>query len=263
MYKEQADLVTPGDNVTIWRYMDFTKFVSLLDKQALFFVRADKFGDPFEGSYPKASIERRNKELIEKGFNSLIEFFSNRSKQLREYAVINCWHKNKYESAAMWKLYLKSNEGIAIKSTVRRLKTCIKNTVHHVNIASVNYIDFDKDWPDQILDLPTELLRIHQFLCKRRSFEHERELRAIVYSNPLPNLRFTKDQELETQDLNFRPSPFEDGLYIPVDLEMLIYEIYVAPSSPKWLHELVESVTRKYGLKKKVCQSTLDEKPVY
>jgi hypothetical protein len=263
MYKQHPELVTPKDNITIWRYMDFTKFVSLLDTQALFFVRADKLGDPFEGSHPKASIERRNKKFKEEGFNSLIEFSSNRSKQLREYAVISCWHKNKYESAAMWKLYLKSDEGIAIKSTVRRLKTGIKNTEHHVNIASVNYIDFDKDWPEQILDLPMELFRIHQFLYKRRSFEHERELRAIVYSNPLPNLRFTKGRKLEPQDLDFRPSPFEDGLYIPVDLETLIYEIYVAPSSPKWLHELVESATRKYGLNKKVRQSTLDEKPVY
>ena len=30
--------------------MDFTKFVSLLDKRALFFAGADTLGDPFEGS---------------------------------------------------------------------------------------------------------------------------------------------------------------------------------------------------------------------
>ena len=37
----------------IWRYMNFTKFVSMLEHQALWFSRADKLGDPFEGSMPK------------------------------------------------------------------------------------------------------------------------------------------------------------------------------------------------------------------
>ena len=42
MYKESRDCKPPPDNAVLWRYMDFTKFVSLLDKQALFFARADK-----------------------------------------------------------------------------------------------------------------------------------------------------------------------------------------------------------------------------
>lgn len=37
-------------NVPIWRYMDFTKFVDLLDTKTLFFTRADRFDDQFEGS---------------------------------------------------------------------------------------------------------------------------------------------------------------------------------------------------------------------
>lgn len=247
--------------MTIWRYMDFTKFVSLLDKQAIYFVRADKLGDPLEGSSTKVDAEHRNKELEKSGFYDLIEFYSNRSKRLREYGVISCWHKNKYESAAMWKLYLKSNGGIAITSTVRRLKASIKDKRRDVNIALVNYIDFDKALPDRIIDLPRELFRIHQFLCKRKSFEHECELRAIIYSDPLPKL--ARGHKLEPQDMELCSSPFKDGLYIPVDLELLINKIYVAPTTPKWLHELVQAVTRKYGLKKEVCQSSLDEKPVY
>ena len=42
MYQEHPSFNPPSDNATLWRYMDFTKFVSLLDKSALFFVRADK-----------------------------------------------------------------------------------------------------------------------------------------------------------------------------------------------------------------------------
>lgn len=54
MYKEHPVFQQPNnENIKIWRYMDFTKFMSLLDTKKLFFTRADKFEDPFEGSWPK------------------------------------------------------------------------------------------------------------------------------------------------------------------------------------------------------------------
>ena len=39
----------------------------------------------------------------------------------RDCTAVNCWHINEHESAAMWDLYLKSNEGIAIQSTYQKL----------------------------------------------------------------------------------------------------------------------------------------------
>jgi len=115
--------VPKNENAAIWRYMDFTKFVSLLDRQQLFFSRTDKLGDPFEGSCPKRNLEPRA-ELM----GDTSERISEYSKWIREFTAVNCWHMNKYESAAMWKLYLKSDEGIAIKSTFRRLRDSVKCT---------------------------------------------------------------------------------------------------------------------------------------
>ena len=60
MYKEHPVFEKPeNENTKIWRYLDFTKFVSLLDKSALFFTRADRLNDPFEGSYSKVNIQLR------------------------------------------------------------------------------------------------------------------------------------------------------------------------------------------------------------
>jgi hypothetical protein len=43
----------PSDRgVKIWRYMDLAKFVSLLQDSSFHFCRADRLGDPFEGSVP-------------------------------------------------------------------------------------------------------------------------------------------------------------------------------------------------------------------
>ena len=63
--------------------------------------------------------------------------------------------------------------------------------------------------------------------------------------------------------LSFKNPLSQDGISVPVDLQKLIQNIYVAPTSPKWFVELVKSITRKYGLNKPVLQSALDSKPVY
>ncbi len=232
--------VPKNENTTIWKYMDFTKFVSLLDKQALFFVRADNLGDSFEGSCPKVMLSKRldhyrrlfcNQELTTENISTIF-------KHLRELTVISCWHINRYESAAMWRLYLKSDEGIAIRSTFRRLRDCFTNKKEPIFIGKVRYIDYDKN--------KTKLDLLSPFRYKRQSFSHEAELRAII-----------------RKPLSPKTQPYDDGLNVPVDLELLINKIYIAPTSPKWLLELIESVTRKYGLKKKVYQSILDEKPIY
>jgi hypothetical protein len=54
MYQDHPLLSPPPDDAVLWRYMDFTKFVSLLETSALFFCRPDQLGDPFEGSISPA-----------------------------------------------------------------------------------------------------------------------------------------------------------------------------------------------------------------
>ena len=39
MYKDDRRLTTPPAEAALWRYMSFTKFVSLMIKNALFFAR--------------------------------------------------------------------------------------------------------------------------------------------------------------------------------------------------------------------------------
>ena len=48
-----------NNKIMVWRYMDFTKFVSMLENGGLFFCRADLLGDPFEGSFARANEELR------------------------------------------------------------------------------------------------------------------------------------------------------------------------------------------------------------
>ncbi|WP_342045897.1 hypothetical protein [Bacillus sp. OTU530] len=254
MYVEHPVFQKPYDeNTKIWRYMDFTKLVDILERESIFFTRSDKFEDPFEGVLTKRTLEERNEQLnfawkhVDKDLREkLINHVSFADAKMKECTVINCWHMNKYESDAMWKLYLKSNEGIAIQSTFQKLCNSFSSEEREVYIGMVAYIDYVSD------TIPIKN-SFHPFLHKRRSFEHERELRAVIAEFP------TKGDAID-----YSAHPFEFGDYVPVDLSTLIESVYVAPTAPKWIVELVERVLKKYGLEDKpVIQSSLLDKPTF
>ena len=237
MYREHPVFEKPKDeNARIWRYMDFTKFVSILDKSALFFTRTDKLDDPFEGSCPERVIEFWEKKLG-------IEYTGGFYEHLKKFTLVNCWHLNEYESAAMWKMYLKSNEGIAIISTFNRLKNSFRDKENDVRIGRVRYIDYSR-FADPVA------LFTYPIMYKRKIFRHEQELRAVI-------------QKLPKKGFSPRSKPtIEDGIYVLVDLNVLIDKIYLASVSPTWQFELVKSVMKKYELNKEVIQSSLDDKPL-
>ncbi len=53
--KGRPPAFTPPDNVDVklWRYMDLTRFVSMLEEKGVLFTRADLFDDKFEGTMSK------------------------------------------------------------------------------------------------------------------------------------------------------------------------------------------------------------------
>ena len=59
MYEDHPNFSPPEPGAVLWRYMDFTKFVSLLDTQSLYLARADQLSDPFEGSFPALNVALR------------------------------------------------------------------------------------------------------------------------------------------------------------------------------------------------------------
>jgi len=175
MHLESEFIKKPqNENIKIWRYMDFTKFVSLLETKSLYYARSDKFEDRFEGSLTQMNIH--NREII---FQDISPEFSSITKnsiklnnqKFREFVFINCWHINEYESAAMWKLYSNTNESVAIQSTYLRLCQSFEIIDTNIFVGQVKYIDYSRD---HVLDTNA----FDRFYTKRKSFEHEHELIA-------------------------------------------------------------------------------------
>jgi hypothetical protein len=217
----------------------------MLDQRALFFSRADLLGDRFEGAYSAANIALRpvvygeHAELM----GEQVEPFR---QALPRYTVVNCWHMNEGGSAAMWRLYLKSGEGVAIRSTFQRLTESFSEFEPAVYIGVVKYADYEREW------IP-EGYTLYPFVHKRRSFEHEREVRALR-------------QELAYDDdggIDLTRERFTAGEAVPVRLDPLIERVYIAPGAATWLRDLVASVASRFGLDAEIVQARLDADPVY
>ena len=241
---------TPSNpDIPIWRYMDFTKFVSMLVRKGIFFSRLDRLGDPFEGSLPKLNTRDDTfalpKEIAENP--KLKESYLGSFKRMREivrdlraWIFASTWHMSEYESAAMWKLYARTEEAICVRSTYAKLSAALPEDVL---LGEVIYIDYDQHivpfgnllWP---------------YIHKRKSFEHERELRAIIADLPAGLADPPKE-------------PPATGVWREVDLVFLIDRVYVAPTAPEWFLETVQATLQQFGFTFPVVRSALDENPLW
>lgn len=229
-------------NIPVWRYMDLSKLISMLSKESLHYSRPDVFHDPFEGALSKnhnfPGNIRIGDSTIEVSIEKATEFF-------RKWKFVNCWHANEHESAAMWKLYAKSNEAVAIKTTYKNFVDCLPSKVE---IGMVKYLDYDEGWG------PPFGTSSFTLACKRTSFEHEREVRLILdHGTPFHengNPDFEKD------------NPYT-GLELKINVHNLIDDVYVSPDSTPWFFDIVESVINRYGYSKSfnVHKSKLSELP--
>ncbi len=308
------------DSTVIWRYMDVSRFLSLLTESTLYFPTVFQLADPYEGIevqqgefaaifYRQAAeasktmpIEDAALRLVAMGPEghatrvAIVEAMKDRTdeenaniarvlpkqqsllQQLhRSWSVVSCWHINNSQSAAMWELYCKSGEGIAIRSTVGALCSSIHNYGKDLTVSTVKYRGVNEivDGMALFRFAPSSVACLFQ---KRKSFEHEHELR-IVQQNE------TNDDETIIDTVSKWESLFHAdqakgiegrvkdvcgkykegrGRAIPVNLDVLIDEIYVAPLAGGWIKPAIEKVleTLKPPIRKKVNQSDLYKDPL-
>jgi hypothetical protein len=252
MFKDHPTFIQPNDETEkVWRYMDFPKLVSILDKSSLFFARGDQFNDPFEGSYPLLNVQGRSHipsgippSSIQK-FQDAMADMGNINKNWPKHIGVNCWHLNNHESAAMWHLYLQSNEGVAIQSTYKKLRDSFSPSNEEIHLGLVKYIDYEKEFfsADNMLN---------PFVHKRKSFEHEKEVRAVIMRWPSGG-----------SSVDFSKTTILCGVDVPIDLKLLIENIYISPSSPQWFVDVVTSTVKKYGYSFPILQSSLNKSPIF
>jgi hypothetical protein len=225
-YEFHSDLKTPPRKTVLWRYMDFAKFVDMIENRTLWFARVDQLEDPLEGTHTDGELAGIRKNLEKKHAESLIRIV----RSGRSDVYVNCWRSGPTESLAMWDLYGNGSGIVAVKSSVGRLREAVATCGKPVYISKVQYLDWrDASGLDNVL-----------VACTRKdlSYQHEAEVRVMIF-----------------EASNNRSTRGSLGIRLPVDIERLITEVVVGPREQKWVVRLAERVMERYGLTQRVSAS--------
>lgn len=213
------------DSRRVWRYMNFARFVWLLQKKQLWLSRADLLGDPWEvtPSYEQVAQARRvTWSVIEPAYpigrNPLKEEIEN----WRGRTFVNCWTEQKHESHALWRVYCGPTEGVAIRTTLARLR----HSVGDLPVDRVVYRDPELRplGRDILLTEPLALEKLA--LEKRPMFAYEHEVRII----------------------SRRPEPSSDlGYPLAWDPAKVLEYVYVHPDADSAFMETVQEIVTQYA----------------
>jgi hypothetical protein len=243
MYQENYQFHTPDKVLTIWKYMDFTKFLDLLVTSQLFLCRSDKFQDPFEG------------HLRTKDYDKM-KFMHEHEIETKKFYFLNCWHIAEKESDAMWKAFVRESNGIAVKTTVNSLIDSLSVAQEEIYIGKVYYRDYEQVTFNDLINEPQNQRyggrgsSLNQFNYKRIQFEHEKELRLYYIDMPIPHA--IKDG-IPREPLGFKK--------IEINLGTLVHEIVISPFADPWFKDIIEQLFLRFDLPLKVSNSALYHLP--
>jgi len=227
-------------DTVLWRYLDAAKLFDFFENSTLFFCRADKFSDKFEGAFTP-SLRRQISEAYAKG--EIGYSYEQFKRRMRESVFINSWHRNQDDSAAMWALYGKSECSVALTTTVGQLAHTLRGVEeeHDISIERVEYV---KHWSDPKLDVSPDYARI--FAYKTKAYEYEKEVRVIIDRTGHDHI----------------PEIAHAGLVVPIDATRLVRSIVIAPDAPPWFEKLVRQSALRYGVQAPVRRSKLATDPI-
>ena len=293
----------PSPEARLWRYMSLAKFLSLVHNSELFFSSLELLArsDPFEGTLPPSSfihrqwasrhdapedIQSRLLGFLRRGETSLDIAFKS-FKELRELRIrqafahrrsyfLSCWHMSEHESAAMWELYSKNAEGIAVVSSEQRIRSAFKESNPDIYGGQVSYADFDTE--KFVMQEHNSFIPV---LHKRMSFEHEKEYRLVHWDTEVthkfiepkdgyyewdgkrfPNITGSMRTRVGRSEEEIEGIAPQLGHAIKCNLMELIEVVLVSPLSPPWFIETVQLAARAAGVTAPIKESGLLAEPM-
>ncbi len=227
------------DDALVWRYMSFGRFVWMLQSKRLWLSRVDLLGDEWEmrlagnqlqhviATHPPTPIDRVPEDPMERAARII--------RHWRLTSFVNCWSAQEHESHALWRVFCPTVEGVAIRSTLAKLRGSVDQplAVHKVNYGI----------PGNRARTPTREDLITQ---KRRMFEYEHEFRLVLTENS------TEDEATK-------------GIELQWDPEIWVESIRIHPEADRPFFEAAERVVEHFApaLKAVIQPSAMSEKPPF
>lgn len=251
---------------TVWRYMSFSKFISLLTYQALWFSKLNILQDTYEGLIPatvKARMQEENqryKALFNTPeFHRQIDAWSSQNESDgRELLVVTCWFLDENDSIRMWQEYGGSDEAVAIKSTIGRLARHVF-VPHEKSFSHLGCVSYVEHGMHEMSVYEAYQAIERAFLKDKAKFSHEQEIRLVTHNFKTIHCvspegkPYTSDQVAGANMNNFE----NPGLYVGVNLDQLITEVIVCPSAQDSFAELVARIIELSGISAPVFRSRL------
>ena len=225
----------------VWRYLSLGRLLDALEKKHLSLTLLDRYSkdDPYETSVPRA-VDQDDCQIIyqgmaefaseefgfaehESGSNDHERYLSLKARRraLLRSAHASCWRSGS-ESEAMWRLYCRDGNGVAIRSTFQKLQDSIKDA--STVVSAISYIDYKTDRFARHRDPYDPALH------KRKAFEHEQEIRVLRF-DPEDFTRAGTDESYSAPEY----------VYIAWNPEAVIEKIVV---NPRCAAGYFEEVTR-------------------
>lgn len=266
----------------IFRYMDLSKFLSLIHQKYLFFARASSFEDRLEGmptdldSWLGSGVA----EMLDIVANNVLPGLSlssnaeDRAKREAEHDAAQERFKNRtintvfgplrvqdypdhssiFESVSHWVDISCWHMDVGAESMAMwkiygsgSAAVCIESTIGDV-IAAMDIPQDIQLIADKVsyLNFESDYVGIDNplsvFFHKNGWYEFEKELRFVVH---------------QTKVLDPRNARVEYGTNIVIKPELLIRRVMVSPASSAWFLELVGMIAKEAGLKVEVAKSKI------
>lgn len=296
----------PASDVVIWRYMDDWKFEELLSKfddhrkwddnpKTMYVKRPGQlwFSYPAslmtattsggEGTFPDSNAnstsfcDRMAKMLDlpdaeaqakkERFLNDYADILNDGIYSMAQICGASCWRSDSSESSEAWDWFVANDHGVAVKTTVGRLKYGLQtgiNWIYQMSLPTpitVEYIDFRKDFLQ--FDGYRWLLG-----AVGATWSYENEIRFVSKGPVFSKVRFnvTKpglDNILSEEERKSHLKRIPDdafaireklrknnnkGFFVPVNLYDLIDQIVLSPESNDSYEKDVKSLLLRAGL---------------
>lgn len=232
MIEKDDGLKVPPWNTRVWRYMSLDKFLSIVQSSQLHFTNANLLTDQYEGTTPSGTIAHLTRVMKSQGrdqgdIEARLLYISQEAAAAKSNCWINCWSIGRFESYALWKIYLGgSTAGVAIQTNVKRLTNAINLASAPLDppvmIGRVDYTNHIR--PEWAIDW--KLLT-----AKSPFYVYENELRLFIVAN------WNAPSVLGTEP--------HTGVKVAVDLDTLIERLYVSPFCGAWFHESFKALLIK------------------
>ncbi len=234
----------PELDLRIWHYMEFWKFESLIRESRLYFRRSDRLEDDMEGKYAEAN--RSYTPGMWKRFLDVYPVQRDADKMeigneaFRNQVFINCWHLNRVENPTMWARFTKTEQSVALRTTVRKLLHSLSDPIPSSNKRAVKVTVSKVTYASQHSPRP-EWSYYGPFFYKDTKFMDEREFRMLIHG---PD---GKPVDIE-HDL---------GQKIAVNVEEMVEQVVVHPRASSEFKGSVRTLLQKEGLQIAVSRSSL------